>query len=200
MTRIVTIVLLLAAIAAPAAAQAPEESIARALDRARQAGVPVELLESKIAEGRAKGVPMARIATAVERRLEALQRAGNAVDRRHQLNTAELGVAADALQAGVSDEALRTIAERAPRERRAVAIATLAQLVQLGQASDVALRNVTAALQRGPEALMNLPAQAAAAAGRRGPPAGVTGPANAGGQGRSGPPAGVPRGGRPGGL
>ena len=42
--------------------------------RALEAGIPVSLLERKIAEGKAKGVPMDRIAAAVQHRLEALTR------------------------------------------------------------------------------------------------------------------------------
>jgi hypothetical protein len=37
--------------------------------RSQQVGIPLSLLESKVAEGRAKGVAMDRIATAVESRL-----------------------------------------------------------------------------------------------------------------------------------
>jgi hypothetical protein len=188
---------LLALVLAPASAlaQTPEGEVQRALERARQAGIPVELLESKIAEGRAKGVPMNRIAAAIERRLEALQRARTAVDARHQFSTEELGVAGDALTAGVSVAVLRSISETAPRDRRAVAIAALSQLVSLGQAPQEALQRVNQALQNGPEALMNLPVQAAAAAGRRGPP--PDGPAAGAAQGRGGPPAGVPARGKP---
>ncbi|HEX6133883.1 MAG TPA: hypothetical protein VFZ24_07965 [Longimicrobiales bacterium] len=195
MKTILRLMLLLPALLpAAAAAQTPDQTIDRALERARAAGIPVALLESKIAEGRAKGVPLARIAGAVERRLQTLERASAAVEARHRFTPEELGVAADALAAGVSEQALRTLSAAAPRERRAVAIAALSQLVQLGHASEEALRQVTAALQRGPEALMNLPAQAAAAAGRRGPPIDVPGAAP---QGRGGPPPGVPGSGKP---
>lgn len=181
---------------AAALAQTPELDVQRSLDRARQAGIPVELLESKVAEGRAKGVPMARIAGAVESRLEVLERVRTRVDERHHFNTEELGVAGDALTAGVSEGVLKAISETAPRERRAVAIAALSQLVRLGHPSEEALRRVTQALQSGPEALMNLPAQAAAAAGRRGPPADLPAAGQAG-QGRGGPPASVPGRGKP---
>lgn len=181
---------------AAASAQTPDADVQRTLERARQAGIPVELLESKIAEGRAKGVSMARIAGAVERRLEVLQRVRTSVDPQRRFSIEEMGVAGDALGSGVSEEVLRTIGESAPSERRAVAIAALSQLVRLGHPSEDALRRVMDALRSGPEALMNLPAQAAAAAGRRGPP--VTLPPGAGAaQGRGGPPAGVPVGGKP---
>lgn len=181
---------------AAASAQTPDADVQRTLERARQAGIPVELLESKIAEGRAKGVPMARIAGAVERRLEVLQRVRTSVDPQRQFSIEEMSVAGDALGSGVSEEVLRTIGERAPSGRRAVAIAALSQLVRLGHPSEEALRRVTDALRSGPEALMNLPAQAAAAAGRRGPPVTLP-PGAAAAQGRGGPPAGVPGGGKP---
>ncbi|HEX2168306.1 MAG TPA: hypothetical protein VHG09_13815 [Longimicrobiales bacterium] len=189
MKNLILALALTAGCALGASAQAPEQQMQRSIEQARRSGVPVELLESKIAEGRAKGIPESRIAAAIERRLHALQRVQSLVEREHGLTTDELGVAADALQSGVSDAALRALARTAPSERRGVAIATLTQLVQLGQASDVALRSVTAAMSRGPEALMGLPAQAAEAAARRGPPPGVRGQGN---QGRGGPPDGVP--------
>jgi hypothetical protein len=182
---------------AAASAQTPDADVQRSLERARQVGIPVELLESKIAEGRAKGVPIERIASAVERRLVVLQRVRTAVDPGRQFSTEEMGVAGDALAGGVSEEVLRSIGESAPRARRAVAIAALSQLVRLGHPSEEALRRVTQALQSGPEALMNLPAQAAAAAGRRGPPADLPPGGAAATQGRGGPPAGVPARGKP---
>ncbi|MBW3571262.1 MAG: hypothetical protein KY467_09160, partial [Gemmatimonadetes bacterium] len=55
--------------AVQAQAQDPQQRIETARQRAESAGIPVALLDSKVAEGRAKGVPMDRIAGAVERRL-----------------------------------------------------------------------------------------------------------------------------------
>lgn len=192
LTLLIPILLLLPA---AASAQSPELDVQRTLDRARQAGIPVELLQSKISEGRAKGVPMARIAAAVERRLDMLERVRTRIDAQHQLSTEELGVAADALTAGVSEDVLRTMSETAPGDRRAVAIAALSQLVRLGHPSEEALRRVTRALRSGPEALMNLPAQAAAAARGR-PPVDIPAAGQAG-PGRGGPPAGTPGRGKP---
>jgi hypothetical protein len=192
-------------------AQTPDEQIRRSLARAADAGVPVALLQSKIDEGRAKGIPMARIAAAVANRLEVLERVHDRLAAQN-LDAAELGVAADAAQAGVSDAVLESITTAAPRERRAVALAALTQLVQMGHVPEDALARVTEALQRGPDALMNLPAQAAAARSR-GAPAGAAGgngpaagPGQGGGQGggqgngqgggQGGPPPGVPAGGK----
>ena len=178
--------------------QPPQDRINTAIARAREVGIPVALLESKVAEGRAKGIPLDRIAVAVERRAAALARASEAL--RGQLDApASLGVAADAIESGVSEAALRAVAENAPRDRRNVAIAVLTQLVQQGHVPEDALARVRTALARGPAALANLPAEAGA--GRRprtgaatpppAPPAGVPGPGST-------PQAGRPEGaGRP---
>ncbi len=180
--------------AGPALAQVqpPQDRINTAIARARQVGIPVVLLLSKLAEGKAKGVPMERIAVAIERREAALERAQQAMAGQQGIGNDDLSMAAEALESGVSEGVLRTIAETAPRDRRAVAIAALTQLVELGQVPEAALARVLDALQRGPDALANLPAAAGVAAGLgNGPP--VT-PGAAGGRGgaSAGPPAGVP--------
>ncbi len=134
-----------------------------ALETAVEAGIPVSLLERKIAEGKAKGVPMERIAAAVEKRLGALVEAREAMTKAGLEHTTEgeLSVAADAVQAGVSQTALLAISRRAPGESRAVAIAVLTDLVTQGRASEQALAQVEAAIARGPEALANLGAESA---------------------------------------
>ena len=195
--------------------QPPQDRINTALDRARQVGIPLTLLENKIAEGKAKGVSIERLAAAIERRLAALERAQEAIGRRPDAADS-LSVGADAIETGVSDAALKAVAEDAPRERRSVAIAVLTELVEQGHASETALARVRDALRRGPEALTDLPAQARAGAARgeaapgRGagapagdgpaagaPPAGVPSPGNRPqGSRPGGPPAGTPGGGR----
>jgi len=136
------------------------------LASAVDAGIPVSLLERKIAEGKAKGVPMARIAAAVQQRLDALTQAHDALLKAGLQSTTEgeLSVAADAVQGGVSQSALVAISQRAPDASRAVAIAVLTDLVALGRASDQALSRVEGALARGPEALANLSAESAGGA------------------------------------
>ena len=136
------------------------------LQTALDAGIPVSLLERKIAEGKAKGVPMERIAAAVEARLEALTSARDALQQAGLTSTTEgeLSVAADAVQAGVSQTALAAISASAPQDRRSVALAVLAELVAQGRASSQAQAAVEAALARGPEALANLHAQSGAGA------------------------------------
>ena len=132
---------------ATAQVQPPQDRINTALTRARQVGIPVALLESKIAEGKAKGVSLDRVAEAVERRQATLEKASQAL--RGQPDAASsLSVGADAVEAGVSDAALKAIADNAPRDRRNVAIAVLTQLVEQGHASTTALERVTEALKR----------------------------------------------------
>jgi hypothetical protein len=171
--RTMTLYLAAALICAPAAllaqdstASAPTGADARidaALESAVNAGIPVSLLERKVAEGKAKGVPMERIATAVQKRLDGLMQARDAMTKAGLASTTEgeLSVAADAVQAGVSQSALVAISQRAPGDSRAVAIAVLTDLVALGHASDQALVRVEGALDRGPEALANLSAESA---------------------------------------
>lgn len=188
------------------AAQTPADRIATALEQAAEAGVPVALLESKIAEGRAKGVPVAGIAAAVEQRLVALRQAQALMsasdDPEDAVSEGDLSLGADALLAGVDGEAVAEVARNAPRERLGVAMAVLTELVQLGVDSPNALDRVMTALQQGPAALVGLPAQARGRGqalgrdGQRGPPAGLPPP---GAQkndppGKSGDPPGRRRG------
>lgn len=139
------------------------QRIETARKRAETAGIPVSLLDLKVAEGRAKGVPAERIAGAVEIRLSLLSRAREAMVGRETLTAADLSAGADALAAGVSAEALGSLTRTAPSDRRAVAIAVLAQLVQQGDASDRALERVRLALAN-PETLRTLPGQVRRAA------------------------------------
>lgn len=154
--------------------------IETALATAMETGIPVTLLQGKVDEGKAKGVDMTRIAAAVEARLAALTRAQDAMANAGVVGTTEgeLSVAADALQAGVSEAALATVSTTAPQERRAVAIAVLSELVAAGHVPEQALAQVQAALARGPEALANL--RAGVGAGAAAEAAGAAGAAGAG--------------------
>ncbi|MEE9207847.1 MAG: hypothetical protein V3U67_05620 [Gemmatimonadota bacterium] len=192
----VAIPLAILLLAAPASAQEIDAAFADALTRASEAGIPVSLLESKIAEGRAKGVPMDRIQEAVAQRTDALIKASATLQAAgiESPDAADLSVGADALQGGVSETVLATIAETSPAERRTVAIAALTQLVGAGIVADQALQQVEEALRRGLEALANLPLQAGAVAGTA--PAAVRGQAGAA-SAAGGIPEGVPAAGRP---
>ena len=136
-----------------------------ALSTALDAGIPVSLLEGKIAEGKAKGVSMDRIAAAVQHRLDGLLKAQDALEKAGLESTTEgeLSVAADAVQGGVSQSALAAISQRSTDGNRAVAIAVLTDLVAQGHVPEQALAQVEAALARGPEALANLSAESAGA-------------------------------------
>lgn len=190
--RIVPVLALLALLPVALQAQTAEDRIDAAMDRAQGAGIPLELLETKIAEGHAKGMAMDRIAFAVEWRTDALvaARAVMARDGR-QLSKDDLSAGADALGAGISEAALSAVSD-APANRRAVAIAVLTELVGMGKSVETALARVQQVLERDPEALASLPGQAAGRAtgarNGRGLPAGV-GPAVGG---PAGAPAGIP--------
>ena len=150
-------------LSAPAMAQTPQERIDKAMTRSQEVGIPISLLDSKVAEGKAKGVPLDRIATAVESRLRNLEQAKLVLSRAaNDVDTAGLSVAADAIGAGVSEAVLEKIAASAGSDRRAIAIAVLTQLVLHGTAPDAALLQVKDAVARGPQALANLAAQSAA--------------------------------------
>jgi hypothetical protein len=192
-TKIVFVAALLTVLvrADAALAQTAQERVDAAIAHAREAGIPVALLDSKVAEGKAKGVPMDRIAAAVERREAALEKASQALSGRTDVTAADLSVAADAVESGVSAAVLKAIADTAPRDRRVVAIAALTELVKQGQVPEAALDRVKDALKRGPDALANLPAQAAAGQSRGGRQPDVTG-SSAGHGGGQGPPASVP--------
>lgn len=157
-----------AEVSAQARAQA-EARIAAALDAAAEANVPRALIESKIAEGRAKQVPADRIATAVEARLEALVRASEALQRAEvqAASEADLAVAADAMQAGITQSLLVRVARGAEANRRVVAIAVLADLVRLGHDPEQATTRVSAAASSNAR-LANLHAEVAAQARRGG--------------------------------
>jgi microcompartment protein CcmK/EutM len=180
MTKIqwTTALVVLALIPATVMAQSPQERLDTAITHAQEAGIPVSLLQSKIAEGRAKNIPMERIATAVENRLRNLEQAKIAMNRgATDVDAAQLSVGADAIGAGVSEAVLTQIATSASRDRRAVAVAALTQLVLHGTAPDVALLQVKDALAHGPQALANLAAQAGAV-GQGGTPGNASAPRN----------------------
>jgi hypothetical protein len=199
MRRSIITLALLALVPLTAEAQRPDNAndrIEAALSRAAQAGIPVALLESRIAEGRAKGIPEDRIATAVERRASGLARAQEALNRSVEKPTdADFSAAADAVEAGVDGEALHAVIQAARAEDRPVALAVLGELVRQGIEVEHALQQVTEALSRRGDALARLPEQAAAARERAGPPSEIGRPGAVGGAsvpGTAGQPEGVP--------
>lgn len=165
-----------------ARAGTPEARIEAAMQAAARAEVPVSLIESKVAEGRAKRVPEERIAAAVEARASALIRASETLRdaRIEAASEGELSVAADALEAGVSQNVLIRISRGASDDRRVVAVAVLADLVRLGHASENAFARVNAALTSS-RALANLHAEVAAQLRRGGLNSTLNSTLNAGG-------------------
>ncbi len=201
MAVVIVALALTGTVATYAQVQPPQDRIDTTLSRARQVGVPVSLLESKIAEGKAKGVSPERIAAAIERREAVLERASQAL-RGEADAAASLAVGADAIESGVNEAVLKAVAANAPRDRRNVAIAALTQLVQQGQVPEAALERVRDALKRGPDALANLPGESGSNRRGNGPPEGRgNGNGNGNGGGQSGkdpgPPSGVPAPGKP---
>src|SRR5688500_20126072 len=94
--------------------QPPQERINTGLARAREVGIPIAMLESKIAEGKAKGVSLERLAAVIERRLAALERAQEALRGRPDA-VDSLAISADAIESGVSEEVLQAGAGPAQR-------------------------------------------------------------------------------------
>lgn len=156
-----TLLVLLTMLAVPPAlsAQTPEERIEAARARVTAAGIPDSLLNGRVALGKARGIPMERIAASVERRASALKTAKHAMGGpARELTPADLNAGADAVQAHVPVAMLRTLTDLAHGADRPVAIAVLAQLHRDGLPAAEALERVTKALAKGPEFLRTLPA------------------------------------------
>ena len=161
--KILLLLLTLAAAPTILTAQTPEERIEAARGRVTAAGIPDSLLNERVALGKARGIPMERIAASVERRASALTAAQQAMGGpARELTPADLNAGADAVQARVPVAILRTLTERAQGADRPVAIAVLAQLHRDGLPAADALERVTGALGKGPDALRTLPDEVAA--------------------------------------
>lgn len=144
---------------------AAEARIRAAIDHAASVGVPLSMLENKVAEGRAKGVPLARIAAAMEHRAEVLARVKSAMESRFgAVSEGELTAGADANEAGVSLDQLSRVGVQAGNDR-SMALTVLADLVANGQVPEHALLRVQAALNGGVGALTRLGNSAEARAG-----------------------------------
>lgn len=191
-TFVLAMVLWAAPMGLEAQQRSPEARIEAARRQAQGGGIPVALLDNLIAQGRAKGAPMDRIAVAVERRAVALTRAHDAMRGARGLTAADLAAGADAVEAGIEEGSLRTLIGRAKAEDRPVAIAVLTYLHREGMPVDNALERVSDALAKGPDALRELPAQARAVGRRNGAgrPEGVG--RAPGGVAKGGPPSALP--------
>ncbi|HEX6923818.1 MAG TPA: hypothetical protein VF167_00200 [Longimicrobiaceae bacterium] len=196
MIRIIILFAMLAPATSPRVAfsQDPEARIEAARRAVAEAGIPTTLIDTRVAEGKAKGIPMERIAAVVERRAQLLASAQEAMAGVPGLTAADLAAGADALEAGIDRGSLRAVIQGARAQDRPVAIAVLTYLHREGGLPvGLALQRVRTAMGEGPDALRTLPGRAAAAAARGGPPPwagpGVGGEA----AGKAGaPPAAVP--------
>lgn len=134
-----------------------EARITIAIERAVTAGIPVQLLETKVAEGRAKGVSLTRVAAVVEKRAEVLARVQNVLatdagNRSDVVAAGELTAAADAHEGGISLENIAKLTASAGNDR-AAALTVLADLIASGRAPEHALLRVQNALRAGGNAL-----------------------------------------------
>jgi len=191
-------------VAAPlqAVGQTPAQRIEAVRARMGQLRIPVELIDAKVAEGRAKGVPIDRIAAAVERRGAGLATAQTALSRPGRpADRAELSAGADAVDAGIDASSMRAAVQAASPGHGAIALAVLTQLHLQGMPVDRALEMVRRAAAQGDQAVADLAQQSAGRgnsgnvprAGNQGRGQGRGRPAGVGG----GPPAGVPSGRKP---
>ncbi len=157
-----TLVVILAAFPTLLSAQSADSRIQAAIERISSAGLPADLLDVRVAEGRAKGVPDQQIADVIERRAEALITASGALSGlAPAISPTDLTAGADAVEAGIPAAAIRQVAQEARSEDRSVAISVLTYLYrERALPLDVAIGDVLAALERGPGALRELPAAA----------------------------------------
>ena len=151
------------------AAQGSGDAQARinaAVEQALSVGIPVSMLESKVAEGRAKGVDMTRIAAAVEHRLEVLTTAQSAISARGSaVSHAELAAAASALDAGADVTDVQEVRESAKPEQRPAALSLLAELIAEGNLPAQAVAGVQTAIAAQSAALLRLQGQSAGGLG-----------------------------------
>lgn len=168
MRRLLVIALAIAAPLSAVGAQTPQgelparlqpsarAAIERIVDSLKRAGLPVEPLHAKAAEGVLKGADDARIVSAVRSLARELGDARLALGE--ESTAAELVAGASALHAGVPADLLRQLrtardAERLPRGGLAVPLVVLADLVTRRVPADTAAASVaTLIARRAPDA------------------------------------------------
>lgn len=117
------------------------------LERAAELGLPEQALADKALEGAAKGVPGDRLTEALERRLDGLRTAADALPA--DAGPASVRAGADALSQGLGSPDLRRIGEVASEAERPAALVVLGELARLGIPVDQALQTVSDELERG---------------------------------------------------
>jgi len=111
-------------------APGPRAAVQRLVDSAAAARLPTEPLVRKALEGESKGADSTRIVLAVQRLLARLGTARQLFGP--ETNEAELVAGAAALQAGATPESLTRLSTLRPRERLAVPLSVLADLLSSG--------------------------------------------------------------------
>jgi hypothetical protein len=117
------------------------------LERAGELGVSRQALADKALEGAAKRVPGDRLLQALERRLDGLRTAADALPA--DAGPASVRAGADALGQGLDPDDLRGIGELASEADRPAALVVLGELSRLGVPVDQAEASVARALERG---------------------------------------------------
>ncbi len=135
-----------AASVGPELDSASQAAITREIDRARERGLPVAVLVSKVREGRLKRASGPRIRTAVQALAVRLDSARAALGA--QASPEELTAGADALAAGAGPGALRAVSLAIPARSAAAPLGALAQLVASGVAPGRAVEMIVALLRR----------------------------------------------------
>lgn len=166
------------------------ERIRETVRRAEQAGLPADPILDKALEGAAKGVPAARVRSAVSAYADRLQRAAGLLEGRPGRH--ELVAASDALRRGAPDAAVRRVA-RGAGDHRPAALVVLGDLVEAGVPAGEAVDVVETALRQGRrgEGLMGIPS-AVRRLQREGTPPGLAARAVSRTMAGKGPPPGVP--------
>lgn len=117
------------------------------LERAGELGLPRQALADKALEGAAKRVPGDRLLQALERRLDGLRTAADALPA--DAGPASVRAGADALGQGLDPDDVRGIGELASEADRPAALTVLGELSRLGVPVDQAEASVAQALERG---------------------------------------------------
>jgi hypothetical protein len=111
----------------------------RALSHARSQGIPTAPLVDKVLEGTAKGIPADRILAVVHDLSRELERATELLTVDGPAPVADIVAVSDALRRGVPAEAVRSLRSGRPQEPIALAVHTLADLLDRGVPVDNAL-------------------------------------------------------------
>jgi len=139
----------------------------RAMQRARAEGLGTTALEARVREGRAKGIAAARIAAAVEKRLDAMLDVRSTLRARGDAATeSAIGLGAIAVESGASASQVADVTAAFSGQARARALTVLGELAAQGRlGSTVALDAVRAALDPGADAEAGAALPAAVGAG-----------------------------------